>query len=316
MNNELHKQAVREAVKDKFGRKQYIESTVHPRHPDSEVREYTRALNAYFRIFNKTLKEHLPKIIELYKTEQRADSAEYRADDFSDFKRGMNDEFLKILKKLEKRMSAYGLEKLVNNIASMTKTNSVKEWKRVVKKTLGVDLLDDYYSGEFYGDTLKKWADENVSQIKTLPTESLEKMKEIILEGYENGVALKSIQKNIQNEYDVAKGRAILLARDQISTLNSLITQAQHRDAGINKYKWDTSGDSRVRECHRSLDGKIFSWDDPPPMWYRTKKGIVFTGRRCHPGEDYECRCVPLPVFDIETLDIPIQVTPTKVTIK
>ena len=38
-----------------------------------------------------------------------------------------------------------------------------------------------------------------------------------------------------------------------------------------------TRGDGKVRPSHQSNDGKIFSWDNPPP-----------TG---HPGEDYNCRC-------------------------
>lgn len=42
-------------------------------------------------------------------------------------------------------------------------------------------------------------------------------------------------------------------------------------------YIWRTQGDSKVRPSHRANDGKIFSWDDPPP-----------TG---HPGEDFGCRC-------------------------
>ena len=54
-----------------------------------------------------------------------------------------------------------------------------------------------------------------------------------------------------------------------------------------------------MRDSHRHLNGKRFSWNDPPVVDART-------GRRCHPGQDYQCRCVALPVFDLETLDLPI----------
>ena len=42
-------------------------------------------------------------------------------------------------------------------------------------------------------------------------------------------------------------------------------------------YIWRTRGDGRVRASHAANNGRIFSWDNPPPMG--------------HPGEDYNCRC-------------------------
>jgi hypothetical protein len=47
-------------------------------------------------------------------------------------------------------------------------------------------------------------------------------------------------------------------------------------------YVWRTRGDKKVRSSHSANNGKIFSWDNPPP-----------TG---HPGEDYGCRCNAEPV--------------------
>lgn len=46
-------------------------------------------------------------------------------------------------------------------------------------------------------------------------------------------------------------------------------------------YIWRTRGDNKVRAAHAANNGRIFSWDNPPP-----------TG---HPGEDYGCRCTAEP---------------------
>lgn len=46
-------------------------------------------------------------------------------------------------------------------------------------------------------------------------------------------------------------------------------------------YIWRTRGDNKVRASHAANNGKLFSWDSPPP-----------TG---HPGEDYGCRCTAEP---------------------
>lgn len=135
-----------------------------------------------------------------------------------------------------------------------------------------------------------------MAKIKSIPQSSLDEMREIILIGYRNGRSIRDIQREIQEAYNVTKSKARALARDQVASLNSQISQAHQRDAGVTEYVWSTSHDSRVRPCHDALDGKTFSWDDPPEMWYETKsRGIVYTGRRCHPGEDHLCRCVAIP---------------------
>ena len=190
----------------------------------------------------------------------------------------------------------------------MTKTTSLREWKRAVKETLGIDLMDDYYKGDFYEQALRMWVDSNVEKIKTIPTESLGSMRQIILDGYKQGRTIRDISKDIQEEYNVSKHRAQMFARDQVATLNAQITKMQQQDAGCKRYRWSTSHDARVRDCHRALDGKVFNWNDPPEMWYETKKsGRVYTGRRCNPGEDFLCRCIAIPEFDLDTINVPMK---------
>lgn len=209
-------------------------------------------------------------------------------------------------RELEQKLASFGLLAFIEKIAEMLRKNSVREWKRIIRQTLGVDITDEYYSKEMYEYIIKRWISENVSMIKSIPNQTLDDMRQIMLDGFMNGRSIKDIQRSIQSQYDVTKSKAAMLARDQISTLNAQLSQMQQKDAGCKKYKWSSSRDSRVRDCHRELDGKIFSWDDPPEMWYNTKsKGRVMTGRRCHPGEDFCCRCVAIPIFEKNTLNIP-----------
>lgn len=305
MNNKVHQEAVKEAVKGKFRGHQPLKSRVTPRYPDSAEREFKRVTNGYMRLLNQTLKEHLPAIMAAYKKERHGDS---RFDDARDLDNEVRRELQKVAEELEKKLAAYGLDDLVQKIARLTKSRSLNEWKRVCKETLGIDLMDDYYKADFYEEALRRWVDENILKIKSVPNETLGSMREIILTGFKKGQTIRDISKAIQDAYNVSKHKAQMLARDQVSTLNSQISKLQQQDAGCTKYRWSTSKDSRVRDCHRELDGKTFSWDDPPEMWYETKSaGRVYTGRHCHPGEDYCCRCVAIPVFDIETIDVPMQ---------
>ena len=62
MDTESMRQATREAVRKKFGRKRLLQSKVVPHYPANLEREYVRIANTYMELFKKTLAEHLPNI--------------------------------------------------------------------------------------------------------------------------------------------------------------------------------------------------------------------------------------------------------------
>jgi SPP1 gp7 family putative phage head morphogenesis protein len=72
-------------------------------------------------------------------------------------------------------------------------------------------------------------------------------------------------------------------ARNNVARANAEITEQRNRDLGIQRYKWVSSRDERVRRRHRELDGTIQRWDLPPES--------DTNGRRAHPGVPWNCRC-------------------------
>lgn len=295
MNYETHKEMTRNATKSKFRGKKEIVSKVTPLYPESLEREYQRVTDAYMKVLNDTLKEHLPELMAIAKEEQIEN---FHQDGISDLIGKVVGVFAKVGMKVAERLNLFGLQERVEKMAQNTQKLSIKQWKKECHKTLGIDIMEDYYSGDFYKSQTELWVEKNVNLITSIPQESLGRMQEIVLEGYKNGTPSKTIVQEIQDSYGVDKNKARFMARDQLAKLNGDITRHQQMDAGVSKYRWSTSGDSRVRDDHKELDGKVFSWDDPPIV---DKK----TGRRAHPMEDFNCRCVAIPIFDIDTLDLP-----------
>lgn len=296
MNDVAHQQSVQKAVKAKFRGNQRLYAKYHTKYPEGVEREFQRLTDAYMRLVNQAVQKHLPEIKQALWAEQ---SASKRHDGVSDLFAKIDEAFAEMGVELERAVTAFGLRKKLESLANMCRKLSIKEWKKSVKATLGIDLMEDYYSGEFYRENITRWINENISLIKTIPQEALSDMRKIVLDGFKTGKTTTSMVKEIQHTYGVKRSSARLLARDQLSKLNGQITQAQQRDAGVEEYIWSTSGDVRVRKRHKQLNGKKFRWDDPPVVDIRT-------GRRCHPGGDYQCRCVALPVFDYNTVDVPI----------
>lgn len=127
---------------------------------------------------------------------------------------------------------------------------------------------------------IKDWTEENILKLRS----------QVLPHAFKGGRSSNMV-KAIQKTYGVSKNKATFLARQETSLLMSKLKEQRYKDLGIEKYKWSTSHDERVRSDHDDLDGKIFTWDSPPVV---DKK----TGARAHPSEYYRCRCVAIPVLD------------------
>ncbi len=110
-------------------------------------------------------------------------------------------------------------------------------------------------------------------------------VREVLSDPTSFGLGVEALKERLLAKGDISEARAELIARDQTLKLNGQVNAARQRAAGVEEYTWSTVGDERVRPSHRALDGKRFRWDSPPePMG--------------HPGEDFQCRCVPIAVLD------------------
>lgn len=289
-----------ERAKKRFGSHDVLYSKYTPQIPASAEREYVRTVDAYMRILKEELERELPKLKDVYKRERDAEiKAGIRNDGVTDLVLAASSVFNAIKNVIIARTEGFGLRRRLETLAHLNRKLTVKEWGRAIKATLGIDIREDYYLGDFYVEQLERWVMENVGLIKSIPEDTLDRMREIVYDGFTNGETTTRMVKEIQRAYSISRRRAELIARDQTAKLNGQIQRAQQLDAGITEYVWSTAGDERVREGHRALEGKRFSWYDPPVVDERT-------GRRCHPEQDYQCRCVGRPVFDRRTVSLPI----------
>lgn len=290
-----------ERAKKRFGSHEVLYSKYIPQIPESAEREYIRTVNAYMKILKEELEQGLPKLKESYKHDRDAEIKEKRRNDgASDLIMAATQVFNSIKNNLITRTEGFGLRKKLEILAHLNRKLTIKEWKKAIRATLGIDIREDYYLGDFYIKILEQWINENVELIRSIPEDTLDKMKEIVYEGFSKGKTTTRMVRDIRNAYKVSRRRAQLIARDQTAKLNGRIQQAQQQDAGITEYIWCTTGDERVRAGHRKLNGKKIRWDDPPVVDERT-------GRKCHPGQDYQCRCIGRPVFNRRTINLPME---------
>lgn len=291
MNNQAYTQALQAATKKKFRGHENLYSKHVLHFAMSAEREYQRLMSAYISLAKQTMSSRLPEIVKLIQREQAPDT---RHDDTFDFQLLLDEIFKKVRDELFIKTSQTDLRKKLESFALMTQKLTIREWQKAVKATLGIDIFEDYYNGDFFRQQTEEWISQNVNRIQSIPQEAVTHMKETIMSGFRQGQTAAVIAKQIQEHFNKDRRKALFLARDQIGTLQSQLTKFQQEDAGVSEYIWSSSGDSRVRSGHRKLNGKKFSWSSRPED--------PDTKRKCHPGEDYGCRCVALPVFNFSTI--------------
>ena len=145
-----------------------------------------------------------------------------------------------------------------------------------------------------------EWAENLDLYIKGWANENILKLREDVRRNAFSGQRAGNLVKLLQSNYGSAKAKAKFLARQETSLLMSKMREQRMKSVGITKYRWATSHDEKVRPengnnpmgpNHKILDGKIFSFDDPPITDRRT-------GAKNNPGEDFNCRCVAVPVVE------------------
>lgn len=137
----------------------------------------------------------------------------------------------------------------------------------------------------------QQWSDNAELYIKGWTQNNILKLRsELVQPHVLAGGRAQAMVKTIQDNYGVSQRKAKFLARQETALLMSSFQESRYADMGVQEYKWSDSHDKRVRHDHHELNGKIFRFDQPP---ISNKK----TGARNNPGQDFNCRCIAIPVI-------------------
>ena len=201
--------------------------------------------------------------------------------------------YSKLIEPWARRQSAKLLEKVqkANKRAYIQKS-----------KALGTEL-SHHVADRQVGKAALKLLNEQVELIKSIPLEAGLRAQDIAYKAFLEGSranpdqgTIDALKKELGLSTEVATTRAQLIAVTETARANAAFNQTRAQAVGSNQYRWHNSGDGAVRDSHkkykgRPLQGKIFSWDDPPTL---------DDGMTGHPGTFPRCRCFAEPVFDEE----------------
>lgn len=154
------------------------------------------------------------------------------------------------------------------------------QFTAIAKRNLGVDLTSVVQSSDV-DDLLRLAAARNASLISSLSEETVKRVEQTVLLNFTQGNSVKTLRRQLTNQFRIEQNRAALIAYDQTSKLNADLNEYRHLQAGITEYVWTTSHDERVRPRHAAIDGNTYQYGKPTPA----EDGLP-------PGKPIRCRCI------------------------
>jgi SPP1 gp7 family putative phage head morphogenesis protein len=292
MNARLSPKKKAEISRKNENRRKNPKKPVKRLEPTGIQRRYAKMLLDDLKLIKRLVNDHIKD--ELAKINQRFDSARFD-DELIDF---LARTFKFIWRLYMASSSPRGktgqeglrshYESIAQKIADQTNDFNSIQFGAEYKRTLGVDPLK---AEPFLRRELDGFVEENISRISELNETYLSKIQQEVIVGFRKGEGSGTIAKRISDVTKVTESRARLIARDQVSKLNTGLEQLRAINNGVTRYIWHTNIDGRERPSHREVNGKEFTWaSGGPPAGSK--------GEHVHPGQDIQCRCYAENIYE------------------
>ncbi len=172
------------------------------------------------------------------------------------------------------------------------KSSAVALGRSLKELSGGLTLKTDTLRSGPIGEIAKAAVAENVSLIKSIPEQYLQKVQGAVMRSITTGNGLQDLVPFLEEQEGVTVRRAKNIALDQTRKAYQSINAGRMKAAGIKKFEWiHSGGGQKPRPDHVAMNGDIYSYDDLPVIDERT-------GERGIPGQAPNCRCTARPVLD------------------
>lgn len=198
----------------------------------------------------------------------------------------------------------------VERMVTGLNTGNYSTWRKAAREAtkgnmLYRALLEEMQTG--ISSSIRNQIMENANLIRTLPTDTAQKVVQNITEEAYKGKRASEIARIIQEETSKhSRASAKLIARTEVSKATTALTKARSEDLGLKWYVWRTALDGdRVRKSHRNMEGVLVAWSNPPAP--EELVGEKSAGHY-HAGNIYNCRCYPEPLISVDDVSWPHKV--------
>jgi len=121
-----------------------------------------------------------------------------------------------------------------------------------------------------------------------------DQLRVTLQEAIDHGESAVDMANRVQDVMDIARGRAMTIARTEMGTAYSNGRMIGMKQAGINEHEWLSAKDDAVRPTHQ-IDGEKVQVGEP------FSNDLLYPLDPAGPAEEViNCRCTTLPVVSEE----------------
>lgn len=159
-------------------------------------------------------------------------------------------------------------ERLVSSMATMVARTDANNWRQAAAQSSNGrrihEMLRNSLRGEV-GRVMRENVAAHASKIKSVPQELAQEAANHIAKRQMKGERAEVIMRDLRDKMPgLARYKLDMLARTQVASTASAITEARATSINLLWYIWDTSGDARVRPSHRNMDLVLVRFKEPP----------------------------------------------------
>jgi SPP1 gp7 family putative phage head morphogenesis protein len=188
--------------------------------------------------------------------------------------------------------------------------NNARAWRQAARKAMRGRRIYEALRMELSGSVglaMQAQIRENAHLISSLPEEFRLRAAQYASEQFVRGVRSSEVEKYLRARFpEMVKSRIALISRTETGKADTALTRARSENLGISFYQWRSSHDQRVRISHRLMDKVLVPWNDPPDP--EKLAGEKSQGHPYDAGMTFNCRCVALPLVDIDEVSWPCSV--------
>lgn len=260
--------------------------------PPSAIRvSYQQELVAMLRRLHEIVLKHLePKLEAWLKAAHRHDAEE------DDYGSGVDHALDDAQREFEFEYPKERRKRIARQTAERNSKHQKEQLGRQVRAVAGVDVV---HAEPWLEAEIGAFVQENVSLITKVERDYLSRIEQDVIRSVRAGQRWEKFARQLQDDFDIAKGKARLIARDQTLKFHGDLNKRRQADLGIKKFVWRTSKDNRVRDSHAERDGETYTWEKGADV---EETG----GDSSFPARAINCRCSAEPDLDdlLENLGI------------
>jgi len=195
----------------------------------------------------------------------------------------------KAKRKILKRFSTKRIEKYVDDLLRKVDSYNQAQTYKGFEKATGISSAQ-YIQNESVQQSINAYKLETQVWALKLRDDTLQAFTANTLRAMAEGEPMSEVIAGFDLTKSKRKDAAQFVARQQVTTFNSLASKARMLDAGITKAVWKTTQDERKRVCHQARHDKVFILSEG--LYSSCDQKTLL------PGLDFGCRCSSHAIFE------------------